>query len=451
MTRAGRPTRLRLHPNDGVPMTALHTLTLADVLRDHARSWPDRTAAVCDDARLTWPQLDERVSRLANLLSGHGTGPGDRVLWLGQNCHRLVEGLLACAKIGAVFCPANWRQSADELAYVITDSAPRVVIWQDEEVGEAVRAAREIAGGDAVWIQHDAGADDSAGYEAALAATPADDPDHDVDGADPVMMMYTAAFEGRPRGALLSHAGLLHQGLAIALIQGIDPGYTYLNCGPLFHIATFMTTFATFHLGGTNVFTRRADAEEILRLIVEERCNGAFLLHPTVQKMGELNADGQYDLSSLVTMKMGVPGFDEHISQASTPWIRKPGGYGQTEATGLVTYTAFADGGGFSSGRSSPVAIVRIVDEDGNEAPVGETGEIVVRGPIAMVGYHGADEVTAERQRGGWHHTHDIGRRETDGSVTFVGPKTKLIKTGAENVYPAEVEACLTRHPRVHR
>ena len=321
-------------------------------------------------------------------------------------------------------------------------------MWQQEEVGEPVLAAREQgAGRDALWLQHDATGDGS--YEAFLGNGSTEDVERPVDPASPVLMLYTAAFEGRPRGALISHSALLHQALVVALIQRVDHDYTYLNSGPLFHIATLMTTAATFHLGGTNVFTRRSDPAEMLRLIEEERCNGAFLLHPTVKKMGELNADGRHDLSSLVTMKMGVAGFDEAISQESTPWLRKPGGYGQTECTGIVAYSAFSEGGSFSSGRASPVARVRIVDPDGAELPPGETGEIVVRGPVVMNGYLGAADATAERRRGDWHHTNDLGRREPDGTVTFVGPKTRLIKSAAENIYPAEVEACLSQHPAV--
>lgn len=422
----------------------LHALTIGDVLRDHARSRPQQVALVCGDRRLTYPEFDERVSRLAQALAARGLGVGDRILWLGQNCHRVLECLGAAAKLGAVFVPVNWRQSPDELGYVLGHARPAAVVWQEEELGDTVRGARGRSADRAWWIAHDA----ADGYEQVLTDAPADDPDTLVDPSSSVLMMYTAAFGGRPRGALLSHAGLLHQALAVALVQRVTPDYTYLNSGPLFHIATFMTTMATLHLGGKNVFTRRADAGEILRLVEEERCNGAFLLPPTVEEMGALNADGSYDLSSLVTMKMGVPGFDDAISPESSAWIRAPGGYGQTEVTGLATFSA--DGGhGTASGRPSPVALVRVVDEDGNEVPPGRTGEIVVRGPVVMNGYLDDPEETARRQRDGWHHTDDLGRREEDGAITFVGPRTALIKTGAENVYPAEVEGCLAEHPAV--
>jgi acyl-CoA synthetase (AMP-forming)/AMP-acid ligase II len=116
-------------------MDALHGLSLADVLREHRRSWPTRTAVVDGDVRLTYRELDDRTSQLAHALATTGVGPGDRTLWLGQNSFRVLELLLAAAKLGAYCCPANWRQSADELTFVIDDLSPALTVWQEEEIG----------------------------------------------------------------------------------------------------------------------------------------------------------------------------------------------------------------------------------------------------------------------------------------------------------------------------
>ena len=124
-------------------MDLLHTLTLGDVLREHRRSYPLHTALVCQDTRLTYPEMDDRVNRLAHALTGAGFRAGDRILWLGQNSFRVLELLLAAAKLGAVFCPANWRQSPDEIAFVIDDTRARVVVWQEEEIGDSVRGGRD--------------------------------------------------------------------------------------------------------------------------------------------------------------------------------------------------------------------------------------------------------------------------------------------------------------------
>src|ERR1022692_1322002 len=122
--------------DDLAPMTPAHALTLTDVLAEHRRSRPGGRALVCGEARMTYADLDDRTDRLARALLGAGMRRGDRLAWLGQNCHRLVESWLACAKIGAVVVPANWRQSADELVTLLGDSKPSVIVWQQEEIGD---------------------------------------------------------------------------------------------------------------------------------------------------------------------------------------------------------------------------------------------------------------------------------------------------------------------------
>ena len=431
-------------------MDVLHGLTFADVLREQRRSRPEQVAVVDGDFgrgfRLTYPELDDRANRLANALAAAGVGVGDRILWLGQNSFRVVETLAAAAKIGAMFCPANWRQSADELAFVLGDVDAKVVVWQDEEIGATVRAARELAGSSALWLQHDAGGDGS--YEAFLTGASSADPDRDVDPSSALLLMYTAAFTGRPNGAMLSHTALITQGIVMARLSDIDVDYVYLNCGPLFHIATFMTTLATFVAAGTNVFTRRIDADELCRLIESERCTGAFVVGPTIKQILEANKDHRYDLKSLRAFR-GKPEWNEMITVDTSPWARHPGGYGQTEVMGMLTFNTLAHAPIGTHGRPSPVVQVRIVDPDDHELRVGETGEIVARGPTVMNGYWNRPEENVRRQRGGWHHTNDLGRREADGTITFIGPATRMIKSAAENIYPAEVEGCVAKHPAV--
>jgi long-chain acyl-CoA synthetase len=429
-----------------VSVDLLHALTLGDILRENRRSYPLRTAVVDGDLRLTWPAFDDRVNQLANALRDDaGVEEGDRILWLGQNSFRVLEGLLAAAKIGAIFCPANWRQSADEFAFVIDDTRAAVTIWQEEEIGDGVRAARELAdaGDEGLWLQHDNGE-----YESFVARGSTTDPELLIDPAAPVLQLYTAAFTGRPNGALLSHWAVLVQDVVMGNLQRVDSDYVYLNSGPLFHVATFMTTLATFHFGGTNVFTRRVDAEELCRLIAEEHCTGAFVMGPTIGQMLEVNQDGRYDLSSLRTFP-GKPEWNAMVTVDDSPWARKPAGFGQTEVMGMLTLNAWGGDATGTSGRTSPMALVRIVDPDGNEVPPGDVGEIVARGPTVMNGYLHRDVLNAQRLAGGWHHTSDLGRRELDGSLTWIGPKTRLIKSAAENIYPAEVEGALQKHPAV--
>jgi long-chain acyl-CoA synthetase len=411
-------------------MSRVHELTLGDVLGEHRRSWPAQTALVDGDRRLTYADLDARADRVATMLAELGAGPGDRVVWLAQNSFRVVELLVACGRIGAAFCPLNWRQSVDELTFVLDDLAPAVVVTQHAEIGETVEAARQRVPAGA-WIEHDRGE-----YESLVATASVSPSAHDADPADAVLFMYTAAFTGRPNAAMLSHTALIGQSLVIGRLADIDSGYVYLNSGPLFHIATFFSTLATFLHAGTNVFTPRVDAEELCRLIDHEHCNGAFLMPPTRKQMKQLNADSRFDLSSLK-------------ARAHAPWEQRPGGYGQTEVVGMLTFAALGADAAGGFGRTSPLMQMRIVDPDDNEVAPGDVGEIVCRGPLVMNGYWNRPEETARRFRNGWHHTNDLGRREADGSLTFVGPKTRMIKSAAENIYPVEVENCIRTHEAV--
>jgi long-chain acyl-CoA synthetase len=285
--------------------------------------------------------------------------------------------------------------------------------------------------------------------ERLLAAALPADPVTIVDDESPVLELFTAAFTGQPRGVLLTHRGIVTQNLVLAAMREIEGyGEVYLASGPMFHIGVLLKLFALLHLGGRTVIIPRVDAEAVCRAVHNERCTSAFLFPPTIGEIAEHNAGGKFDLSSL----RSVPGQPPEAVRAAwyamtscvPPTDGGVTGYGQTETLGMVTFSGRPPPGIGAFGRPSPVVAVRIVDGDGAEVPDGELGEIVVRGPQLMLGYH--DEAP---EPDGWHHTNDLGRREVDGTISFLGPKLDLIKTGMENVYPTEVENVLRQHPGV--
>jgi long-chain acyl-CoA synthetase len=216
----------------------------------------------------------------------------------------------------------------------------------------------------------------------------------------------------------------------------------------MFHLGTLMHTLATFVFGGTNAFARRVDGTELCRIIETERCTGAFLVGPIFEQILEANADGRFDLSSLRTAG-GSPAWNAMTSRDESEWATRPGGYGQTEVVGMMTFSCLGADAVGTHGRTSPLLQIRIVGADDEELEVGDVGEIVTRGPTVMNGYWNRPEENGRRSAGGWHHTNDLGRREADGSITFIGPKTRMIKSAAENIYPTEVERCIAEHPAV--
>lgn len=398
---------------------------------------------MCTGERRSFRETNTRVNRLVSGLARLGAQREARVLWLAQNCHRALETLFACAKLGAVFVPANWRQSPDEMAFTISDARPSMVIWQAEEIGDRVAKVRAGPGFDAVWIQHDGNGEDS--YETLIENGSDAEPGAEVEDGSAVVQMYTAAFEGRPRGALITHRNLLVSSLQLALAQRLSWEDVHLASMPFFHIFGLANALATFHVGGTNVVVRRSDPKEMTRLISEEHVTRAVVIGPQARQMIEAAEKAGHDLSSLRTPR-GAGGPDaKRWAELTSPTLPPMGGYGQTELTGQATFDAYGPPGAGTHGHAAPLAVVRIFGEDDAELPDGEAGEIVVRGPQATLGYADGGSKMSE----GWHRTGDLGRREPDGSISFIGPKTGLIKTGAENVYPAEVEAALGRHPAV--
>ncbi|MFZ4603285.1 MAG: AMP-binding protein [Caulobacterales bacterium] len=425
--------------------TPLFSATLAAALDENARSFPDKIALVCGARRVTYPELRDRVRRLTDAMAQAGIGQGDRILLLDQNSHIVFETIVAASSLGAMVCPVNWRQSEAELAFVIDDLAPALIIAEDTgEVGPVAAAGLNRARHrPRVSLRAEGGADAPGSYEAFLASGAAAHVERVVDPGLPCLVIYTAAFDGFPNGAMLTQTGLITQSASVARVQDFSAKTTFLASGPLFHIGTHMFVWAAFVSGGAIVFTPRADAQTLCELIDREKITNGFIVGKTIEDIVRLNADGRYDLKSLQ-----APPFTPEWNAMITVRAGSGVGYGQTELTGLVVWPHYGAGIGVH-GRPSPGMQIRIVGEDDEDAAPGVVGEIACRGPSVMAGYWNRPELNAHRQRHGWHHTNDLGRREADGTLTFIGPKTQMIKSGVENIYPAEVEGCLKTHPAV--
>ncbi|MBV9382547.1 MAG: AMP-binding protein [Streptosporangiaceae bacterium] len=452
---------------------APHRMTVGDIISEHRRSYPGKLALVDRDYRLTWPQLDERVSRLANALRTAGVGQGDRILWLGQNSFRVYELLGAAAKIGAMVCPGYWRWAPPEMAFAIDDFSPKVVIWQEEEIGGIVHAARAVsqAAEAALWLRHDSGPQNSAGsggddlpstprrgassanYEAFLASGGPADPGLDIDPDSALLVIYTAAISGRPCGSMLSHTNLISMGLSVAWLGDIDDTTVFLNSGPMFHIGNFQFFgIPVLMQGGTNLIARRVIASELLDIMAAEKCTRAYLMPATIRELVTLMRERGVELPHL-RATIAAPLWQGMVAADESRHCREGGGmgygYGQTEVTGMPIVGGYGGKGSGNAGRPTPVTAVRILDADGRECPVGEAGEICVRGDTVHLGYWNRPEINCRRFRGGWWHTTDLGRREPDGTISFLGTMTRMIKSGAENIFPVEVENCLESHPAV--
>ena len=422
--------------------------TVGDMVTELAQHYPKATATICERTAHTHAEFFQRASRLADELAADGVGKGDRLLWLGQNCHRLLETVAAASLLGASVCPVNWRLSRRELHFIYSDLAPRVVFIQGTDTPPDAKAlAGQLPPDQLAYFYDGAG---RGSYEGLLTRGAPHRERPAVRGRDAVLIIYGMAWDGDPNGSMLSSDNLLLHAMVQADLQGIDRETVLLASGPLFHIGMWQTLIPVWMYGGTVVMSPDAEPARMAELISRHQVTLGYIMQPTVEKILALPNSGDYDLSSFRS-NVNVPGWAERVSPDTSPWAAEPGRvYGQTEVGGSMAYGALGYAEAYRMcGRPAPGYRTAVFDADGRPLPQGKIGEIGVRGPYVNLGYWNRPEVNQLRWRGGWWHTGDLGFVDSDGVLVFVGPKGRLVKSGAENIFPAEVERVIEVHPQV--
>ena len=424
---------------------SLRSFTLFDRIEHNARVHAGRTAYVSDGVRVTHAEYAERVRRLAAGLSSAGVGAGDRIAIVAHNGGLYLDLFGAAARLGAIVVPVNWRLSADEVAHVLADTSPRVVIAAPDL--RAQLASAELSGA----RTFSAGTESpewpaaEALYLDSVASSPAM-----IDDAAGLLIVHTAAVGGKARGALLSHRGLLEAAGHSAHGWGLTPQDVHVGVLPFFHIAGIAMWMAVQAAGGSTVVMARFNPKAVVEAI--DREGGSVMGSFPPMLAGVLDAAAATG-SALKALRVvsGLESPETLARFASTCphadfWV----GYGQTETSGSVSMARMSARPG-SAGLPVDGHVVSIVDDEDRSVPAGATGEIVVRGPMVFRGYWRRDEDNAFTFRNGWHHTGDMGRLDEEGYLWYAGrsPAKELIKPGGENVYPAEVERTLAEHPAV--
>jgi long-chain acyl-CoA synthetase len=422
--------------------------TVGDMVTELAQHYPKAAATICAHTAHTHAEFFQRASRLADELAVDGVSQGDRLLWLGQNCHRLLETVAAASLLGASVCPVNWRLSGRELHFIYSDLAPKVVFIQGADPPLDAKAfAGQLPPDQLAYVYDGAG---HGSYEGLLTRGAPHRERPLVTGREAVLIIYGMAWDGDPNGSMLSSDNLLLHAMVQADLQGIDRETVLLASGPLFHIGMWQTLIPVWMYGGTVVMSADAEPARMAELISRHKVTLGYIMQPTVEKILALpNLDG-YDLSSFRS-NVDVPGWAERVSPDTSPWAAELGRvYGQTEVGGSMAYGALGFAEAYRMcGRPAPGYRTAVLDADGHPLPPGKVGEIAVRGPYVNLGYWNRPEVNQLRWRGGWWHTGDLGFVDPDGVLVFVGPKGRLVKSGAENIFPAEVERAIEAHPQV--
>jgi long-chain acyl-CoA synthetase len=429
----------------------LYDFTFYDLINRNAVCFGNMAAWFeADDGRtLTFRQYKEKVDQLACGLQKFNLQAGDRIGILGKNSLEYFLLYGAAAAIGAIILPINWRLSADEVCFNLNDCEPKA-LFLDNEYEDVVKGIEnklssvetyfnlKAEGG--TFLDFDALVDSMGTFEAGNVSVSSD---------DGFVIIHTAAVAGRPRGALLSHGNLLCGALHLNSLFNVTPEDVHLNLLPLFHVGGLFMAVNSFHAGALNVNMCKFDADHAVTLIEEKKVSFMFEFSPILAAILEQQEKSGKDIQTL----RAVAGLD--TPETIEKYQAMTGGtffclYGQTETSCVVTFGRYNDRPG-SAGKTVPLAEVRLVDDYDRPVPEGQVGEITVKGPVVFKGYWNLPEDNAYTFRDGWHHTGDLGRLDDNGFLWYAGrkPDKELIKPGGENVYPAEVEKVILKHPAI--
>ncbi|MGE9764760.1 long-chain-fatty-acid--CoA ligase [Pseudomonas sp. PDM20] len=433
---------------------------LTQGLQRSLQQTPEKVITLFGARRRTFREFGERVARLAGALRNLGMVADDRVSMLALNSDRYLEYMQGTWWGGGVLNPINIRWAVPEIVYSLDDCNTRFLLVDDYflPLVEGIRA--QVRNAPVFIYAGEKGAPPGMlDYETLLAAaTPVEDAGRG--GDDLACIMYTGGTTGFPKGVMQSHFNLWSA--CIQRMAEIHQGAEQrdLHVMPLFHIAGLARVVSGFIAGGSHVIQPTFDAPAVLRAIAEEGVTDAILVPTMILGLLAHPEFDQHDLSSLRRLTYGAsPTAGEMIEQvlARLPNLQLSHSYGLTEACPIVStnppqnHGAEARASGLirSVGRAGLGVNVKIVDEQGEEVPRGTVGEIIVRGPNIMLGYWNKPEETARALRDGWLFTGDGAYMDEQGYLFIVDRLKDMIVSGGENVYSAEVENVVARHPAV--
>ncbi|MCK2088809.1 long-chain fatty acid--CoA ligase [Thauera aromatica] len=418
----------------------------------HAAATPGKVALRFGGQDLNYAQFAARIERFAAALDATGSGHGKCVAYLGHNRPETLVALFACARLGALFMPMNWRLAGAEHRRLLEDCPPAVLIAESpfadaiDDIRRTLPDATLVALGPlpAGWI----GLDSFLARAEGRTTPPAGD-----DTATPLLICYTSGSTGKPRGVLLSQDALIWNAANSIDLHGLTASDRVLVNLPLFHVGGLNNqTTPALSVGATVVLQPKFDADATFDAIERERITLTVLVPTQIEMMLAHPRWADADLSSLRMISTGSTIVPERLVHAllerGIPLVSI---YGATETCPIAACLRPEDVARkpASTGRAARYTRIRLIDGAGHDVPAGVTGEILVQGPNVMSGYWNDPHGTAAAFVDGWFRTGDMGHQDDEGYLYIDGRKKDLIISGGENIYPAEIEAVLAEAPQI--
>ena len=433
---------------------------LAFTLDHHVQRRPDKVVIVDGDRSVTNSELFDEVNALAAGLSEMGVGLGDIVALLMYNCTEFLESIYATNRLGAAVLPLNYRLAPEEWSYILGHSGASVVVV-DEEFEQPLRAVLD----EVPAVRHIISGGARAATSRAVGVHLMDEvierhrgarvPCVDVPGETMQRLMYTSGTTSRPKGVVISHRNVMYKDLGLILNMGWTDEDVSLVCGPLYHVGGLdLGGLTVLHAGGGVVLQRKFDAAALVGLIEGRRPTTTWLAPAMVNSLLQVPEVAEADLSSVQSIisggeKMPEARLQEVLRLFPDVWFVDAYGLTETVAGDTTMTREHMRRKLGSVGRPVPHLQLRVVDDSGLDIPVGQSGEIVLRGPKVFSGYWKDDEASARSIRDGWFYTGDVGRLDDEGFVYIDDRKKDMIVSGGENIATPEVERVLYEHPAV--
>ena len=412
-------------------------MDLSNWIERHARFAPEAVAIRFEGEDIAYAELARRIRCAAAVLADRGVGRGDAVAWLGMNHPAVLVLLFACARLGAMLAPLNWRLAPPEHARVLRDCPPRVLFVEPAFADHARSIEGAIAATEISVLERVAGGS----------------VEQSGDENSPLLLCYTSGSTGAPKGVMLTQRALFWNAINSTHMHDLTSADRVLTTLPMFHVGGMnIQTTPALHAGASVSLHAKFDPVATLEAIEREQITLAVLVPAQLSALMELPGWKNADLSSLRVITTG----STIVSEA---FVRKASGrgvpviqvYGSTETCPIAAYVRAGDALRKAGSAGAPAlhCEVKVVGEDGAELPPGRDGEILVRGPNVAAGYWNAPGESAQAFAKGWYRSGDLGHFDVEGHLYVVARRKDMIISGGENIYPAEVETVLLECPAI--